>query len=403
MSSPTYQPSPKIINNYAKVLINYALNSGKGVKPGEVVQCMVPEAAKSLALELQNEILRAGAHPMIHIIPSGFEKSYFELASEEQLKFFPEAYLRAKADLLSHNVAIIADEDPLELAETDPAKIMAMRNSRRKYRDWLVDKEHVGKYTWTAALWGVPAKAAIVGLSLEEYWDQIIKACFLDAEDPIQEWKKFTSLQTELKDKLNALEIESLHMLGSDMDITIKLGADRQWQGGSGRNIPSFELFTSPDWRGTQGWIQFNQPVYRYGGVIEGVRMEFADGLVVKASAITGDDLLQEMLKTANANKAGEFSLTDSRMSRITHTMAETLFDENIGGPFGNSHIAIGMAYRDCFKGDPATISEAEWEERGYNNSAEHTDFVTTTDRTVTATLTDGSQVVIYENGQFKL
>ena len=83
--------------------------------------------------------------------------------------------------------------------------------------------------------------------------------------------------------------------------------------------------------------------------------------------------------------------------------MAETLFDENIGGPFGNTHIAVGMAYKDCYKGDASKVKDKEWKEMGYNNSSVHTDIVSTTDRTVTATLTNGKKMVIYENGQFVL
>jgi aminopeptidase len=81
--------------------------------------------------------------------------------------------------------------------------------------------------------------------------------------------------------------------------------------------------------------------------------------------------------------------------------MAETLFDENIGGPFGNTHLAIGQAYKDGYRGDASKITPEQWEEMGFNESPEHTDMISTTDRTVTATLTDGSELVIYKDGQF--
>ena len=83
--------------------------------------------------------------------------------------------------------------------------------------------------------------------------------------------------------------------------------------------------------------------------------------------------------------------------------MAETLFDENIGGPFGNTHIAVGMAYKDCYRGNPAEIKDKEWANMGFNNSSVHTDIVSTTDRTATATLTNGEKIVIYKNGKFVL
>jgi len=173
--------------------------------------------------------------------------------------------------------------------------------------------------------------------------------------------------------------------------------------GGSGRNIPSFEIFTSPDWRGTEGWIYFNQPLYRYGALVTGVRLEFEHGLVVKASADQNEDLIKEMIATANADKVGEFSLTDGRFSRITKFMAETLFDENVGGPYGNTHIALGNSYHDCYAGDANSVSREQWEELGFNDSSVHTDIISTTDRTVTATLSGGEALVIYADGRFQL
>lgn len=401
--SQNYQPPTKVLKKYADVLVNFALHSGHGVKKGEVVQCVVPDVAKPLALELQNTILKAGAHPLIKIIPTGFDKDFFQLANEDQLKFFPESYLHERVNLIDHQVGIIADVNPTELSEIDPIKIITARDAKKSYRDWLNEKETKGKFTWTLALWGVPAKAKEVGLSFEKYWEQIIKACFLDEDDPVAKWKELLVLQHKIKTKINALEIDHLEVKGEDVDLTIKLGADRIWKMGGGRNIPSFECFTSPDWRGTQGWIRFNQPLYRYGQVIKDIYLRFEKGLVVEATASQGQKFLDQMLKSPNANKAGEYSLTDKRMSRITHTMAETLYDENIGGPYGNTHLAIGMAYKDCYRGDASQLSKEEWIKRGFNDSAEHTDIISTTDRTVTAYLVDGSSQVIYQDGMFTL
>jgi aminopeptidase len=398
-----FEPSKLTVKRYADVLVNFALNSGAGIKPNEVVECVVPDVAKPLALELQNTILKAGGNPIIRLLPTGFEKDFFSLANKEQLTFFPTKYYKEKSNLIDHQIVVIADVDPRELQSVPPAKMMTARNARKQYRDWLTDKEVKGKFTWTIALWGVPAKAKEVGLSLENYWKQISKACFLDKTDPIDQWKKVFALQKDILAKLNALEIESVHIEGPDADLTIKLGADRVWHGGSGRNIPSFECFTSPDWRGTEGWIKFNQPLYRYGNVLKDIRLEFEKGLVKKAHAKVGNNFLQEMLKTPNANKLGEYSLTDKRMSRITHVMAETLFDENIGGPHGNTHLAVGMAYKDCYRGDASKLTKEDWEAKGFNDSAEHTDIISTVERTVTAKLTNGVEKVIYTKGQFVL
>ncbi len=401
MANTIYTPSPKVLENYAKVLVHFALGTKEGIKEGDVVECLVPDIAKPLAKALQKEILQAGGHMLLRLIPTGMDRDFFTYASAEQLTFFPAKHLKSRADLINHSIGIIADDNPIELSEVDPAKIMLSRDAKKKYRDWLIKKENNGKFTWTLALWGVQAKADLVGLSIEKYWDQIIHACFLDAEDPIAEWQRVKKLQQKIRNTINKLEIDHLTVEGEDVDLTIKLGPERVWKGGADRNIPSFELFTSPDWRGTNGWIKFNQPLYRYGNILDKVELHFENGVVTKYSAGKGQKVLEQMLKSPNANKLGEFSLTDRRLSRITHPMAETLYDENIGGPFGNTHVAIGMAYKDCYRGNPGKVKPEEWEAMGYNDSPEHTDIISTTDRTVTAYLTDGTHRVIYTGGEF--
>ncbi len=396
-----YTPPHYILDRYASILVNIALNSGSGIKTGDVVRLLVPDAAKPLALALQNAVLRSGGHPLTRLLPTGFDKDFYTLANQEQLTFFPRNFLRAEADLIDHQIYIVADVDPRELSHVNPMKIIEARDAKKEFRDWLTEKEVQEKFTWTIALWGTQAKAAEVGLTYRQYWNQIIQACFLDKPDPKLEWQKTLTMQMEIKTVLNAMDIGSLCIKGKDVDLTIRLGPERLWNGGSGRNIPSFEFFTSPDWRGTQGWIHFNQPLYRYGNVLKDIDLEFHHGIVVKAKAKSGDAFLQQMLKSPNANKLGEFSLTDKRMSRITHVMAETLYDENIGGPYGNTHVALGKSYKDCYRGDAKLLKKKDWEDLGFNESAEHTDIISTTDRTVTAKLSNNAEVVIYKDGMF--
>lgn len=401
MSQKQYQPPAEIVEKYARVLVNFALNSGKGLQPQEVVEITVPDVAKPMARALQNQVLKSGGYPIMRLLPTGFEQDYYTLAKDHQLTFFPKDYWSSKAELLHHQVQVIADPYPDQLKEIEPQKIISARDSKKQYKDWLIEKENKGDFTWTIALWGVPAKAELVGLSLKEYWQQIIKACYLDEDDPISKWREIHTLQLEIKQTLNEMQIDWIKVKGDDVDLKLKIGPERVWAGGSGRNVPSFEIFTSPDWRGTEGHIKINEPVYRYGNVIKNAEFSFKNGLVDEAQAETGNQFLQAMLKSENADKLGEFSLTDKRMSRITHPMAETLFDENIGGPFGNMHVALGMAYKDCYRGDANQLDKKDWEEKGFNDAAEHTDFVTTKDRTVTAVLADGTEKIIYKEGQF--
>ncbi len=396
-----FQPDIAILRKYADLLIKFALNSGEGVRPKEVVQLNVPDIAKPLVKELLRAVLESGAYPRIHLIPTETEGIFFRYASDDQLVFFPEAFKRAEADLVDHQVSIVADSDPSELKDVDPNRIFKAADARRKYRDWLFTKEQCGKFTWTLALYGTEAMAKEAGMTIEEYWQEIINACYLDSADPIAEWRKIQHEQDRIKASLDALRIESVHVHGAHIDLTVKLGANRKWLGGSCRNVPSFELFISPDWRGTEGTIFFNQPLYRYGNILRDITLTFQNGKIVNAHAKEGQAVLDSMIARQNADKIGEYSLTDKRFSRITKFMANTLFDENIGGKFGNTHLAVGRAYKDSFTGDQSKPTLAEWDAMGYNDSPEHTDIISTEDRVVTAMLPDGSKKVIFKDGMF--
>jgi aminopeptidase len=401
----SFQPKPVILERYADVLVNFALNSGSGVRKGEVVQCIIPDTAKLIYGPLQQSILKAGAHPLMRFIATGFDKAFYEVASDEQLQFFPQKYLKSRADLIDHSIAIIADHDLHELQDVDPEKILMAMDSKQKIRQWLSDKEYAGRFTWTLALYGTEAMAKEAKLPLKAYWDQIIQACYLDRNDPIKTWRKTAGDIERVRKKLSELNIDRVHIEAKDIDLWLTIGKKRRFMGGGGRNIPSFEVFVSPDWRGTNGYIAFNQPLYRYGKLIEGIRLEFKNGVVVKATAQKNKQLLLHMIGRKDANKVGEFSLTDASMSRITQFMANTLYDENIGGRYGNTHIALGMSYKDSYDGDVTKVAKSTLDSLGFNNiyASEHCDMMSTTDRTVTAVLADGTKKVIYRSGRFTL
>lgn len=412
MTTP-YHPPQKILEKYAHVLVNFALNSGKGIKKGDVVRVIAPESAKPLFAELKKAVYKSGGHVIATYLPDdiGFDKyninmtkDFYDNAAIEQLDFFPTKYMKGLADTIDHQVYVIAEANKKSLEGVDPKKIMRSGLAVKPYREWLNEKENKGKFTWTLGLYGTPAMAHEAGLTEKEYWNEIIKACFLDKPDPVAEWKKlYKELDAYLK-RLNALTKKTVrwHVQGKDADLWIDAGEKRAWMGGSGRNIPSFELFTSPDWRGTEGWIRFSEPLYRYGNIITGIELWFKDGKVIKSKADKNEKVLKEMIATENADKVGEFSMTDKRFSRITKFMAETLYDENVGGKFGNTHIALGNAYHDCYDGDPSKNTKAQWAKLGYNNSSVHTDIVSTTDRTITAYLKDGTTKVIYKDGMYQ-
>ncbi len=409
MAKP-YTPRPEILKKYADVLVNFALGGGKGIKKGDVVNINGPESSKLLFTAVRNAVIEAGGHTILHYLPDeedryNFSADFFERAKTRQLDFFPQHYFRGLVDQTDHLVFILGNTDPHSLAKVPPQKIMRRTKALKLYKDWRQEKEQRGKFSWTIALYGTPAMAREAGLSEKEYWQEIIKACYLDQKNPIAAWRKVYKNIHIYKDRLNKLspKIDKLHVYGQDADLWITLGKKRQWKSGSGANIPSFEIFTSPDWRGTEGWIRFNQPLYRYGTRLTGIELWFKNGIVIKSKAKTGEKLLKEMIRTPDADKVGEFSMTDRRHSRITKFMAETLFDENMGGAQGNTHVALGSAFLDTYTGKAGTMTKKQREALGFNDSSVHTDIISTTKRRVTAHLKGGGQKVIYDNGQFVL
>ncbi|HQP31411.1 MAG TPA: aminopeptidase [Deltaproteobacteria bacterium] len=343
-----------------------------------------------------NPVLRLGATPTV-------EKTFFALANDKQLTF----KLPGDEELynsLNGAVYLNAPASLTHLSSIDPKRIGKAAIARKYLRDILDKREEQGAFGWTLCMYPTEELAKHAGMDIKDYSTQIVKACLLNKADPVAEWKAIYRTVGEIKKWLNGLKAKSFHIESASVDLQITPGEKRKWIGISGHNIPSFEIFLSPDWRGTQGRYYADQPSYRSGNLVEGVRLEFKNGTAVKVDAATGAEFTRKQLAMdKGAGKVGEFSLTDKRFSKIDRFMANTLFDENFGGKYGNCHIAVGASYSDTYSGDPATLTREKKEKLGFNDSALHWDLVNTENKRVTATLTGGKRIVIYENGEFKM
>jgi aminopeptidase len=398
-----------LLKKYAQVMVKYALNNGKGIKKGDTVFLVGQECTKDLFTAIAKEVYAAGGNLITNYQPNNTKEGslariLLQNGSDEQISFFAKPYWQGIVDATDHILFLVSEPDVHYLEGLPASKISMMNSARAPYMKMREKKEQEGKLSWTLCLYGTQSMADEAGLSLQEYWEQIIEACYLREDDPVKKWRQVQKEIEEIRDKLDALQIEKLHVKGDDVDLHIQIGPNRKWLCGDGKNIPSFEIFTSPDWRGTNGSIRFNQPLYYSGKRISGISLRFENGVVVESSATENEDALKEMIAQENADKVGEFSLTDRRHSRITKFMATTLFDENMGGEFGNTHIALGNAYKDTYTGDMSTVADEQWAEMGYNSCPKvHTDIISTSNRRVTATLRDNTEKVIYNNGQFVL
>jgi aminopeptidase len=404
----SYAPSQEILERYGEVMVNYGLGNGAGIKRGDVVGVVCPEDAKPLLLEAAKAVWRAGGHLIVDFRPAddadwNMQKAFYEIASDEQLEFYADAYRQSYFTTIDHHMMLIANRDPRSLAGVDPAKRSRHGRPRGRELMYRFEKVKAGTLSWSGCLYGTQALAAEAGMSLEQYWEQIIHACYLDEPDPVARWRATAAEIRHTVTWLNRLDIERLHVEAEGTDLWVTIGEQRRWAGGESVNVPSFEIATSPDWRSTEGHISFSEPLYRNGTVMRGVRLRFAHGEVVEASAEEGETELRAMIATdPGAARIGEYSLTDGRHSRITRFMATTLYDENRGGPAGNTHLALGRSIEELYTGDVAGATPEHFAALGFNSSSIHVDIISTSERTVTATLKDGSTKVIYASGQFQ-
>jgi len=353
---------------------------------------------------LQGKILDMGMNPILRLTSNPrMDKNFYEKANNSQL-IFQVPGEKELYENLNGGIYLHAPESLTHLGHIDPNRIGRTAVARKPLRDILWKREENGLFGWTLCMMPTQELAVKSGLSFQEYTGQIIKACHLDKKDPVKEWEDIFKKAMVIKKWMNSMDVRYYHILSRSIDLIITPGKKRKWIGISGHNMPSFELFVSPDWRGTEGIYYADQPSFRDGNYVDGVKLTFKNGKVVKIDAKKGRDFVSKQLSIdAGANRVGEFSLTDRRFSKIDKFMANTLYDENHGGRYGNCHIAVGMSYSDTFDGDPSKLTGKLKQDLGFNNSALHWDLVNTEDKTVTASLHSGRKVLIYENGIFKL
>jgi len=393
----------KQMDRYADVLL-WGLGVARNGKysKGDIVLIRYNRPAIRLTEILYAKLLDMGIHPVHRMgFTPDMEKSVYTRSSDKQLVFHApgerELHMHLNGSLFLH-----APESLTHLKDVDPKKIGKAAVAAKPLRDILNKREEEGRYGWTLCVLPTEELARHANMSLKEYTNQVAAACFLNKPSPVAEWESVHNHATAVKKWLDSLDIKSLHIESENVDLEMTPGEKRRWLGISGHNIPSFEIFSSPDWRGTRGVYVADQPSYRNGNYVEGVRLEFFKGVVTRSAASTGESFLKEQLSMdRGANKVGEFSLTDRRFSKINRFMANTLYDENFGGKYGNCHVALGSSYSDTYSGNKKALTKEMKKSLGFNDSALHWDLVNTEKKRVTARLADGKTITIYENGLF--
>lgn len=396
--------SRKRMERCADVLM-WALKTARSGKfeKGDIILVRYQTEALKMAETIHARILGLGMHPVLRMgLTSKMEQDFYTRADRNQLVFQPPGQ-RELYRSINGGIYLLAPESLTHLSSVDPKKIGETALAMKPFRDILDKREERGLFGWTLCLIPTPELARHAGLSGKQYETQVVRACYLDRPEPVEAWKDIYRHATAIKQWLNSMDIKTLHVASEHIDLKITPGERRRWIGISGHNVPSFEIFLSPDWRGTEGHYFADQPSFRSGNYVEGVNLIFRKGCVKRLSAKKGEEFTRRQISMdAGAKRVGEFSLTDRRFSRINRFMANTLYDENFGGSHGNCHLALGSSYSDTYDGDPGRLTKDRKDRLGLNDSALHWDLVNTEDKTVTARLKTGEHTVIYEKGKFK-
>ncbi len=393
----------KQLDRYADVML-WALKTARKQKfrPNDIILLRYDLPALPLAEKIFNGLMEMGVHPVLRAMPSpAIEKSFYLLAKPRQLVFNPPGEVELMK-ALNGSIYLTAPDSITHLSDVAPTRIGKTLLARKPLRDILDARDEKGDFGWTLCLMPTQELARQAGLSLADYSAQVAKACFLNRKRPLDHWRTVFKEATAIKRRLNRLHIDRLHVESSHTDLEITPGDRRRWIGLSGHNIPSFELFTSPDWRGTHGVYYADQPSFRSGNRVMGVRLEFKQGKVVSVQADQGEAFVrQQLAMDRGASRLGEFSLTDRRFSKINAFMANTLYDENYGGKHGNCHVALGSSYSDTYSGRTTELTPSLKSTLGFNDSALHWDLVNTEPKRVTVRLKNGGTLALYENGRF--
>lgn len=312
----------------------------------------------------------------------------------------------------------IAAEDPENLKGVDPDRLLRLRRASGKALEEYRRLTMTNAVAWSIGSIPIPSWARKVfpgrveEESMEKLWDAIFAAVRVTGDGKaVERWREHTAAVQERVEKLNALNLESLHYTNSlGTDLTVRLPEGHLWAGGASRtkggvpfiaNMPTEEIFTAPLRTGVDGVVYASMPLVHNGSVIDGFHMEVKAGKIAAVHAKTGEDVLKAAISLdEGASRFGEVALVpyESPISRQGLLYYNTLFDEN-----ASCHLAFGEAYPECIR-DGARLSEDERKARGLNTSITHVDFmVGTADLDIWGRTRDGQEVPVFQKGNFAL
>jgi aminopeptidase len=360
---------------------------GANVQEGqEVIVIGLVEHAE-IARAVAREAYRAGArHVVVQYADLHVRKAAIEFGPEEEIGWSAPHLLELYRGAFDTNPALISltgNPDPDLLADLDPALVgrseprevrkLSLELSAGRLMNWtIVSAPNAG---WAKQVFGEP--------DIERLWDAVAVATRLDEPDVVGAWEEHAAKLQSRAELLNERGFDALRFRGPGTDLTVGLIREARWDCAGNEtitgirhmpNLPTEEVFTSPDWRRTEGHVRSTAPLLAAGTRVDGLEVRFEGGKAVEVKAETGADIIRQQLAMDDqAPYLAEVALVDgsSAVKKTGLVFHDTLFDEN-----ATCHIAYGRGFPHALGDEGSSLSKEELLERGVNVATVHTDFM---------------------------
>lgn len=402
-----------LMNSYSEVILSGAL----GIKKGDVLWLKSEPVHRELAGIFTEKAYKLGAK----FVQVSFEDPLFEriridsTSQNDFLDYVPENRTPMFDSIVKEgwrSLALRGPSDPDLMEGVDSVKLARARKAASLARKSFMSAVSSNKLPWNVCL--APTRGwaeKVLGSSEnweEKIWDILIPILRLDKQDPAAAWREHDARLKRRADFLNKHKFPRIRFTGPGTDLTIGMLPDRKFNGGSCTaadgtvffpNIPTEEIFSTPDMNGTEGTVRCTRPVTVYGAQVNEAWFKFKKGRVVDSGAETNPEVLEQYLATDDgASMVGEIALVgiDSPIYQSGKIFHNILFDEN-----ASCHIALGNGYTDCIV-NGTTMNEAALKNCRCNQSLVHTDFMIGSEEVdVTGIASDGKETLIIKNGEF--